>query len=114
MPIITLVCFVRGNPPAFAVNISNDKRIRHLKHAIVGKLDLPYRVKENVYPQDLKLWLVNIPLYCKEKLMSLALQDHDELPAKEKISTYFPNSPTASYIHVFVKLSRKRRDSIIG
>src|SRR4051812_47551813 len=94
--IVTLLCLVNGDSIewAFAVDISKNKLISHLKDEIKKKKENDFR---NIDADNLTLWKVDIPDDDEATIQQLALQADtaNEIlmwPTK-KISKYFRNGP---------------------
>src|SRR5436305_7625711 len=115
MSTITLSCLVVGENPyenAFPVDIDTNKvkTISKFKDAIKEKLHPKF---ENVSPNDIKLWKVDIPLEEENKKLELVntkinVNIKDELGGVEllplsKISKHFTSQPADEHIHIIVQ-----------
>ena len=113
MPTITLSCLVAGENPyenAFAVEIDTTKLISFFKKAIKEELHPKF---ENVSPNDIKLWKVDIPLEEENKKLELVntkinVNIKEELGGVEllplsKISKHFLSQPADEHIHIIVQ-----------
>ncbi|RIB20317.1 hypothetical protein C2G38_1207012 [Gigaspora rosea] len=113
MSIITLSCLVAGENPydnAFAVEIDTMKLVSLFREAIKEKL---HPKLENVSPNDIKLWKVDIPLEEENQKLELVntkinVNIKEELKGVElkplsKISKHFPSQPADEHIHIIVQ-----------
>src|SRR4051812_15987558 len=101
---ITLLCLVHGDPSghSFAVDISNDKLVSHLKQEIKKEKENYFR---NIDSDKLTLWKVDIP-YNEDVVELLVLEETDtvkKMSPVSEIGEYFENAPTKKHIHVVIE-----------
>ena len=98
---ITITCLIHHDKPdhAFAVDISKNKFVFHLKKLI---LDERHDILSNVVAVNLNLWKANIPSNDANALESLDLENMEILQSTWGIADYFRKQPAKRHIHVIV------------
>ncbi|CAG8681917.1 7737_t:CDS:2 [Dentiscutata erythropus] len=109
-----LGCFVLGVGTSFTFDIHNDeiKTVSHFKEAIKKNRE---KIFENVEPDDLRIWKVNISTReDNDKLKILRDRPHEKIDVKQElggeellplwnITNCFPNELPEEHIHVIVQ-----------
>ena len=100
---LTLFCWVLGDKSPFAVDISPEKTIDHLKQAIVARK--PNRF-HGIDADTLMLWKKYIVSREIRNFQESELHDQDQLDEVDEIGEYF-KGPPKKHIHVVVKVPGK-------
>ena len=102
---ITLTCLVHGDAVehAFAVDISNNKLVSHLKDEIKKKKENDFC---NIDADKLILWKVNISYDEEDTVKQLVLTETNtvkKMSPVSKISKHFGNEPMEEHIHIVIE-----------
>ena len=97
---MTLFCWVFGDPQPFSVKISPEKTVDELKEAIVAKK--PNRF-QGIDADVLNLWKKIITTSDIKTFQLSDLNEEDELDETWRIVKYFKEAPEEEKIHVIIK-----------
>jgi Crinkler effector protein N-terminal domain len=100
--IVTLICLVNGDSSerTFAVDISNDKLVVHLKDEIKKKKSPKF---DDIPADELTLWRVDIPDDDEAAILQADTATETLMRPTREISVYFKNQPTMRRIHVVIE-----------
>ena len=97
-PMMTLFCWVFGDPQPFPVKISLEETVGELKEAIAAKNPNRFQVS-----YALNLWKKIITTSDIKTFQLSDLNEEDELDETWRIVKYFKEAPEEEKIHVIIK-----------